>query len=58
MSRNRTNTITRGMLALLVDGKRVLLDFISVGLSVVIGRDTGGHFVRRCRISSIPLRFR
>ena len=24
-------------------------------LSVVIGRDTGGHFVRRCRMSSIPL---
>jgi hypothetical protein len=32
VSRNRTNTITRGMLVLLVDRKRVLLDFISVGI--------------------------
>jgi hypothetical protein len=36
VSRNRTNTITRGMLVLLVDRKRVLLDFISVGIRQVI----------------------
>ena len=36
MSRNRTNTITRGMLVLLVDRKKVLLDFISVGIRQVI----------------------
>lgn len=48
------------MLVLLVDRKRVLLVFISVGTSYQLQwhsilADTAGHFVRRCRISSMPL---
>jgi len=47
MSRNRTITITCGMLVFLVDRRRVLLVFISVGIWQVISCNAS-RFLMKC----------